>query len=79
MGTKQFSNPQALSSTLTVLGMLQPQAIRLLNCLVPLVLTSNYYVVAIYILYNTKCSYSYSVAKAKANIVEEAIIKLITF
>ena len=45
MGTKQFGNPQALSSALTVLGMLQPQAIGLLNRLVPIVLASNYYVV----------------------------------
>ena len=30
-GTKRFSNPQALSSALAVLGMLQPQAFRLLN------------------------------------------------
>ena len=43
MGTKQFSNPQALSSALTALGMLQLQAIGLLNCLVPIVLASNYY------------------------------------
>ena len=41
--TKRFSNPQALSSTLAVLGTLQPQAFSLLNCLVPLVLASNYY------------------------------------
>ena len=39
-GTKQFSNPQALSSALTALGMLQPQAFRLLNHLVLLVLAS---------------------------------------
>ena len=43
-GTKQFSNPQAHSSALTVLGMLQPQAFGLLNHLVPLVLASDYYV-----------------------------------
>ena len=44
-GTKQFSNPQALSSILAVLalGTLQPQAFGLLNHLVPLVLMSNYY------------------------------------
>ena len=39
-GAKQFSNPQVLSSALTVLGTLQPRAFRLLNCLVPLVLAS---------------------------------------
>ena len=44
-GTKQFSNPQALSSALAVLGTLQPQAFGLLNRLVPLVLASNYYLV----------------------------------
>ena len=43
--TKQFSNPQVLSSTLTALGILQPQAFGLLNRLVPLVLESNYYIV----------------------------------
>ena len=43
-GAKQFSNPQALSSALVVLRMLQPQAFGLLNRLVPLVLASNYYV-----------------------------------
>ena len=35
-GTKQFSNPQAVSSTLAALGMQQPQAFGLLNGLVPL-------------------------------------------
>ena len=44
-GTKRFSNPQALSSTLAVLGTLQLQTFCLLNRLVPLVLASNYYVV----------------------------------
>ena len=44
-GAKRFSNPQALSSALTVLSTLQPQAFRLLNHLVPLVLMSNYYLV----------------------------------
>ena len=43
--TKQFSNPRALSSTLTVLRTLQPRAFGLLNRLVPLVLVSNYYIV----------------------------------
>ena len=47
-GTKQFSNPQALSSTLTVLSMLQHQAFGLLNCLVLLVLASNYYLMHVY-------------------------------
>ena len=42
--TKVTSNPQALSSALTVLGMLQLQAFGLLNRLVPLVLASNYYI-----------------------------------
>ena len=42
-GTKQFSNPQALSSTLTALRTLQPRAFGLLNRLVHLVLASNYY------------------------------------
>ena len=44
-GTKRFSNPQALSSALPVLRMLQPQAFGLLNHLVTLVLASNYYIV----------------------------------
>ena len=43
MGTKRFSNPQALSSALAALGTLQPWAFGLLNRLVPLVLASNYY------------------------------------
>ena len=43
-GIKRFSNPQALSSALAVLGMLQLQAFGLLNHLVPLVLASNYYI-----------------------------------
>ena len=42
-GTKRFSNPQALSSTLAALETLQPQAFGLLNRLVPLVLASNMY------------------------------------
>ena len=44
MGTKRFSNPQALSSALAALGTLQPRAFGLLNRLVPLVLASNYYI-----------------------------------
>ena len=44
-GTKRFSNPQALSSALPVLRMLQPRAFGLLNHLVTLVLASNYYIV----------------------------------
>ena len=46
MGTKRFSNPQALSSALAVLGMLQPRALGLPNRPVPLVLASNYYLAA---------------------------------
>ena len=46
-GTKRFSNPQALSSALTVLGKLQPCAFGLLNRLVPLVLASSYYIVSL--------------------------------
>ena len=42
--TKQFTNLQALSSSLAVLRTLQPQAYGLLNRLVPLVLASNYYI-----------------------------------
>ena len=38
-GTKRFSNPQALSSALAAIRMLQPQAFGLLNCLV---LASNH-------------------------------------
>ena len=41
-GTKRFSNPQGLSSTLAALWRLQPRAFGLLNCLVSLVLASNY-------------------------------------
>ena len=41
---KQFSNPQALSSALAALRTLQPQAFRLLNRLVTLVLASNHYI-----------------------------------
>ena len=44
-GTKWFSNPQALSSTLAMFRTLQPWAFGLLNHLVPLVLASNYYLV----------------------------------
>ena len=44
-GAKRFSNPQALSSALAALRTLQPRAFGLLNCLVPLVLASNYYLV----------------------------------
>ena len=43
-GTKRFSNPQALSSALAALGMLQPQAFQLLNRLVLLVLVSIIYI-----------------------------------
>ena len=45
-GTKQFSNPQAFSSTLASLRTLHPHTLWLLNHLVSLVLASNYYVVA---------------------------------
>ena len=42
-GIKQFSNPQALSSTLAALKTLQHHSFGLLNHLVLLVLASNYY------------------------------------
>ena len=42
-GTKRFSNPQAHSSALAALRMVQPWTFGLLNRLVPLVLASNYY------------------------------------
>ena len=42
---KRFSNPQALSSTLAALGILQPWTFRLLNHLIILILASNYYLV----------------------------------
>ena len=45
MVTKLLRNPQALSSALTVLGMLQPRALRFLKSLVTLVLASNYCIV----------------------------------
>ena len=41
--TKRFRNPQALSGTLTALGTLQPRALGILNRLVSLASTSNYY------------------------------------
>ena len=44
-GTKRFSNSQALSGALAVLRTLQPQAFGSLNCLVTLILASNYYAV----------------------------------
>ena len=45
MVTKLIRNPQALSSALAMLGMLQPRALRFLNSLVTLVLASNYCIV----------------------------------
>ena len=45
MVTKLLRNPQALSSVLAVLGMLQPRDLRFLNSLVTLVLASNYRIV----------------------------------
>ena len=42
-GAKQFGKPQALSA-LATLGMLQPWTFKLLNHLVSLVLTSDYYI-----------------------------------
>ena len=39
-----FRDPQALSSALTLLGMLQPQAFRSLNCVETLDSASNYYI-----------------------------------
>ena len=38
-----FRDPQAQSSALAVLGMLQPQAFKSLNCIETLDLASNYY------------------------------------
>jgi len=43
MGSMGFRNPQALSSALTVLGMLQPMAFRSLNPIDPMVSVSNLY------------------------------------
>ena len=44
MVTKQFRNPQALSSTLAALRMLQLWDLGFLNRLVTLVLVSNFYI-----------------------------------
>ena len=44
-GTKRFSNPRALSGALTALRTLQSRAFGSLNCLVTLILASNYYAV----------------------------------
>ena len=44
-GTKQFSNPQVLNSTLAALRTLQPWVFGLPNYLVLLVLISSYYLV----------------------------------
>ena len=44
-GTKQFSNPRALSGAYVALGTQQPRAFGLLNHLVPLVSMPNYYLV----------------------------------
>ena len=38
-----YRNPRALSSTLAMLGTLQPRALGFLNHVVPLVSASNYY------------------------------------
>ena len=43
MGSTLFRDPQALTSTLTSLRMLQPQAFRSLNRVDPLDSVSNYY------------------------------------
>ena len=43
MGSTLFRDPQAQSSTLTTLGMLQPRALGSLNQVDPLDLVSNYY------------------------------------
>ena len=45
MVTKLLRNPQALSSVLAVLGMLQPRDLTFLKSLVTLVLASNYRIV----------------------------------
>ena len=43
MGSTLFRDPQALSSALAALGMLQPRAFRSLNRVDPLDSVSNYY------------------------------------
>ena len=48
MRFKLFSNPQALSSTLAMLGLPQPQALGFLNSVDPLASASNYYLVTSY-------------------------------
>ena len=58
-GAKRFSNPQALSSALAALGMLQPRAFELLNRLVLLVLASNYYYVYL------KCKLHYIISTSR--------------
>ena len=45
MGSMLFRDPQARSSALAALGMLQPRAFRSLNRVDPLDSVSNYYVV----------------------------------
>ena len=42
--TKPYRNPQVLSSVLSALGTLQPQALSFLNCLVTSVLALNYFI-----------------------------------
>ena len=43
MGTTRFRIPPALSSVLAALGTLQPRAVGILNRVVPLVSSPNYY------------------------------------
>ena len=47
MGSTLFRDPQALSSALAALGMLQPRAFGSLNRIDPLDSVSNYYIVGV--------------------------------
>ena len=56
MGSTVFRNPQALSSALAALGLLQPRAFGFLNTVDPLVSVSNYYLCVCEHIYNTESS-----------------------
>ena len=59
MESTHFRHPKALSSVLAMLRLLQPQALGFLNCVVPLVLVPNYYVVSTCPEDETEYTYNY--------------------
>ena len=74
MGSTLFRDPQAGSSALTALWMLQPEAFGSLNCVDPLNSVSNYYIARKYT-YTQSNTYMY--VHARTSIIRSFVDRVI--